>query len=168
MATPKSNSSEKVKKPRKKVKSRTVIAVSSSESDSDDSKPRSKKARGVSEEHASTTLPESAKSKKAKPSKAAQAQENDGDMQMTEADSTPILAPAVSKVQSKPSPKDAEGFDAIYLRKVTAELADDLDRAREAKDFKSSSLPMLIHALKQGASMYSAEEKMRVVGAAGS
>jgi ribosome assembly protein 3 len=60
----------------------------------------------------------------------------------------------------------SEDFASIYLRNVTAELADDLDKVRDAKDFKSSSLPMLIHALKQGESIYSADEKRRFVSAA--
>lgn len=80
-------------------------------------------------------------------------------------------APQASSVSvsknSKASAKHQEDFGAIYLRKVAAELADDLDRVREAQDFKANSVPMLIHALKQGESMYSAEEKRRVVGAAG-
>jgi ribosome assembly protein 3 len=59
-----------------------------------------------------------------------------------------------------------DDFTAIYLRKVTSELGDDLIKVREAQDFKTSSLPMLIHALKQGQSMYASDEKRRVVGAA--
>ena len=75
-------------------------------------------------------------------------------------------APAISSAKSKSTPNEAEDFTSIYLRKVTAELADDLDKVREANDFKASSLPMLINALKQGESIYSAEEKRRVVRAA--
>jgi hypothetical protein len=56
-----------------------------------------------------------------------------------------------------------EDFDAIYIRKITTELADDLDKVRSAQDFKANSIPMLIHALKQGESLFSAEEKRRVV-----
>lgn len=58
-----------------------------------------------------------------------------------------------------------EEFNALYLRKITGEVADDLDKVREAQDFKASSVPMLIHALKQGESLFSAEEKRRVVAA---
>jgi ribosome assembly protein 3 len=68
---------------------------------------------------------------------------------------------------TKKSKSPQEDFSAIYLRKIAAELADDLDKVREAQDFKANSVPMLIHALKQGESMFSAEEKRRVVGAAG-
>ena len=65
------------------------------------------------------------------------------------------------------SPEPAEDFTSIYLRKVTANLADDLDKVREASDFTNRSLPLLINALKQGESLYSAEERRRVVAAAG-
>lgn len=75
-----------------------------------------------------------------------------------------------AKSRSAPSSSSAkvaeEDFAAIYLRKVTGELGDELIKVREAPDFKSSSLPMLIRALKQGQSMYAVEEKRRVVGAA--
>lgn len=60
-----------------------------------------------------------------------------------------------------------EDFTSIYLRKITTELADDLDKVREANDFTNRSLPMLIHALKQGESIFSAEEKRRVIGTSG-
>jgi ribosome assembly protein 3 len=68
---------------------------------------------------------------------------------------------------TKKSKAPTEDFSAIYLRKIAAELGDDIDKVREAQDFKANSVPMLIHALKQGESMFSAEEKRRVVGAAG-
>jgi hypothetical protein len=66
-----------------------------------------------------------------------------------------------------PAAQPQEDFSGIYLRRLAAELADDLDKVREAQDFKANSVPMLIHALRQGESMFSAEEKRRVVGAAG-
>ncbi|KAF2023292.1 hypothetical protein EK21DRAFT_41805, partial [Setomelanomma holmii] len=66
----------------------------------------------------------------------------------------------------KPATQSQEDFSAIYLRRLAAELADDLDKVREAQDFKANSVPMLIHALRQGESMFSVEEKRRVVGAA--
>lgn len=73
-------------------------------------------------------------------------------------------APAPTKKSQVPT-QPKEDFSAIYLRKIAAELADDLDKVREAQDFKANSVPMLIHALKQGESMFSVEEKRRVVGA---
>ena len=69
---------------------------------------------------------------------------------------------------SKPAPTANEEFSAIYLRKIASEFADDLDKVREAPDFKASSVPMLIHALKQGESLFSGEERRRVIGAASS
>lgn len=80
-------------------------------------------------------------------------------------DVSPSPAPEpVSKAKAS-SAKDEE-FDAIYIRKITTELADDLDKVREAQDFKANSIPMLIHALKQGESLFSSEEKRRVVATA--
>lgn len=57
-------------------------------------------------------------------------------------------------------------FASFYLRRVTEELADDLDKIRSANDFSESSLPILIHALQQGQSIFSEEEKRRVMGEA--
>lgn len=87
---------------------------------------------------------------------------------MTDAPTIPTPTPSARAAAPTPSFKVSEDFASIYLRKVTAELADDLDKVREAKDFNSNSIPMLIHALKQGESMYSVEEKRRVLSAAGS
>lgn len=75
-------------------------------------------------------------------------------------------ASASAKPASKASKQTQDDFSAIYLRKIAAEFADDLDRVREAQDFKASSVSMLIHALKQGESLFSVEERRRVVGAA--
>jgi ribosome assembly protein 3 len=72
--------------------------------------------------------------------------------------------PAPSKAQESRQEQEQK-FSTIYMKKITAELADDLDKVREAQDFTSRSLPMLIHALKQGESLFSTEEKRRVVGA---
>jgi ribosome assembly protein 3 len=43
------------------------------------------------------------------------------------------------------------------------ELQDDLNKVRSAGDFKDSSLPILITALKQGESIFSPEEKVRIM-----
>lgn len=79
----------------------------------------------------------------------------------------PVSAPALGPSKLKALPKDPEEFSTIYLKKITSELADDLVKVRDAQDFKESSLKMLIHALKQGSSIYSAEERRRVVNASG-
>lgn len=75
----------------------------------------------------------------------------------------PPSKPATLTKPSIPAGKIDEEFDAIYIRKITTELADDLDKVRSAQDFKANSIPMLIHALKQGESLFSGEEKRRVV-----
>lgn len=67
---------------------------------------------------------------------------------------------------SAAAPREDEDFSSIYLKKITAELGDDLNTVREANDFTSRSLPMLIHALKQGESCYGVEERRRIVAAA--
>lgn len=86
------------------------------------------------------------------------------DTPMTDAPSSTLVSTKNAKTVPSQSRED---FSAIYLRRIAAELADDLDKVREAQDFKANSVPMLIHALKQGESVFSAEEKRRVVGAAG-
>jgi ribosome assembly protein 3 len=90
------------------------------------------------------------------------------DVSMTDQDQAttspePVAGPAPSKPQAKPEVEDV--FGNIYLRRVVAELTDDLDKVREANDFSNRSMPMLIHALRQGSSVYSAEERRRVIGA---
>ena len=57
-------------------------------------------------------------------------------------------------------PKD---FESFYLQLITAEFADDLDRLRKSDDFNDDSLPILIETLKQGAKLYTDEEKAKVM-----
>lgn len=52
-----------------------------------------------------------------------------------------------------------DSFDDFYLQQITHEFADDLDKIRQASDFKERSLPVLVAALKQGASNYTEEER---------
>ncbi|KAF2427690.1 hypothetical protein EJ08DRAFT_680835 [Tothia fuscella] len=59
-----------------------------------------------------------------------------------------------------------QDFTSWYLRKITQELEDDLDKIRSAGDFNENSLPVLINALQQGETIFSAEEKRRIVGKA--
>lgn len=63
--------------------------------------------------------------------------------------------------QSSPPPK--EDFESYYMRRVTAEFADDIDKLRNAPDFSEQSVPVLIHALRQGAIAFSEEEKETVM-----
>lgn len=86
----------------------------------------------------------------------------DEDVAMTDAPAPPPS----KRTASKASQQAQDDFGALYLRKIAAEFADDLDKVREAPDFKASSVPMLIHALKQGESLYSVDERKRIVGAA--
>ncbi|TQS32901.1 hypothetical protein Golomagni_06769 [Golovinomyces magnicellulatus] len=54
-------------------------------------------------------------------------------------------------------------FSALYLQRVTKEVAEDIDKVRTADDFKSDSIPFLVHALQQGANQFSSGDKKRVV-----
>lgn len=56
-----------------------------------------------------------------------------------------------------------ETFGSFYLRKVTLELQDDLDKVRSAGDFNQASLSTLITALQQGESTFSQTEKDRIM-----
>ncbi|KAL0936703.1 uncharacterized protein CTRU02_208918 [Colletotrichum truncatum] len=57
----------------------------------------------------------------------------------------------------------SQEFTTFYLQRTTQEFAEDLDKVREADDFKAESLPFLIHALKQGTALYSSADQARVV-----
>ncbi|KAJ4987288.1 ribosome assembly protein 3 [Stagonosporopsis vannaccii] len=151
----------------------TVIDVSSSESSSESEVEQKKIRKSPSTEPESvettpepTPKPAKKEKKRAKSTPAT----TDGDTPMIDASPSPSPAP-VQKAASTAKPQQAPGklaedFDAIYIRKITTELADDLDIVRSAQDFKANSIPMLIHALKQGESLFSAEEKRRVVATA--
>ncbi|KAL8812191.1 MAG: hypothetical protein Q9200_001231 [Gallowayella weberi] len=56
------------------------------------------------------------------------------------------------------------GFEAFYLKQITTEFADDLDKLRNASDFNDKFLPILIDGLKCTARTYSEEEKAKVMG----
>ncbi|KAL9584143.1 MAG: hypothetical protein Q9212_002302 [Teloschistes hypoglaucus] len=59
---------------------------------------------------------------------------------------------------------DVTDFESLYLKQITAEFADDLDKLRNAPDFSEKSVPILIDALKGAARNYSEEEKAKVMG----
>ncbi|KAJ2982950.1 hypothetical protein NQ176_g1036 [Zarea fungicola] len=64
------------------------------------------------------------------------------------------------------SNKDIDSeFSSSYLQRLTKELSEDLDKVRNADDFKADSVPFLVHALAQGTSQFSKEDKRRVVQA---
>jgi ribosome assembly protein 3 len=133
---------------------------SDSASSSSDVPVRKDEEAVVKVSQAPSTHPDSAPEHSAKKAKKkAKPTANDDDVAMPDA---PAPAP-IPKLQS--ATQINEAFGAIYLRRLAAELADDLDKVRTAQDFKANSVPMLIHALKQGESVFSLEEKRRVVGA---
>ncbi|CAO2656039.1 Nn.00g048420.m01.CDS01 [Neocucurbitaria sp. VM-36] len=171
MAAHKTPSGVEKKRKSRKRKSRLEVS-SSSESDSDvETTKKSSPSPVVEEEEAADLAPAVAASstpksnkKDKKKAKSTPSNDDDGDTAMTDdipGQATTKAAPSQSQAQSQ------DDFNAIYLRKITTELADDLDKVREAQDFKASSVPMLIHALKQGESLFSAEEKRRIVSAVG-
>ncbi|KAK2022752.1 hypothetical protein LX32DRAFT_496223, partial [Colletotrichum zoysiae] len=57
----------------------------------------------------------------------------------------------------------SQEFTAFYLQRTTQEFAEDLDKVREADDFKADSVPFLVHALQQGTALYSTLDQERVV-----
>ncbi|CAK4034230.1 Hypothetical predicted protein [Lecanosticta acicola] len=58
-----------------------------------------------------------------------------------------------------------KAFEEFYLRQVTKEFANDLDKLRSAGDFNEKSIPMLVRALKQGTSCFSQDDKQRISNA---
>ncbi|PMB63619.1 hypothetical protein BM221_010518 [Beauveria bassiana] len=57
------------------------------------------------------------------------------------------------------------GFSSGYLQRLTQELSEDLDKVRNADDFKAESVPFLVHALAQGSLQFSKNDKKRIVQA---
>lgn len=60
----------------------------------------------------------------------------------------------------------SEEFTSFYLQQATKEFAEDLDKVRNADDFKGDALPMLIKALRQGTALFSSADQRRIMGAA--
>ncbi|KAI9748163.1 MAG: Adenosine 5'-monophosphoramidase [Candelina submexicana] len=132
------------------------VSISPESSDHDASKAPSKApASALVEKHSeeNTDAPPISKNKTRKTKKrkevetAEPAEEAIGETQETE---------------SKPSAKDntaPASFESYYLRMATSEFAEDLDKVRTASDFRDASLPILVKALQQGASIFSMEEK---------
>lgn len=67
--------------------------------------------------------------------------------------------------QRKTDQQVQEEFTSYYLQRVTKEFAEDLDKVRNADDFKNDALPLLISALQQGAALFSPEEQRRIITA---
>lgn len=69
------------------------------------------------------------------------------------------MSPPTSKSETTAHNTDGS-FEDFYLQQITNEFADDIDKIRQASDFKETmSLPVLVAALKQGATIYTEEER---------
>lgn len=66
---------------------------------------------------------------------------------------------------TKTAQQVSEEFTSYYLQRVTKEFAEDLDKVRNADDFKNDALPLLISALQQGTALFSPDEQRRIVTA---
>ncbi|KAL7782238.1 ribosome-assembly protein 3 domain-containing protein [Trichoderma afarasin] len=62
-----------------------------------------------------------------------------------------------------PQESTQAAFSALYLQKLTQELSEDLDKIRNADDFKAESVPSLVHALQQGAKQFSSAQQNAVL-----
>ncbi|KAI2603007.1 ribosome-assembly protein 3-domain-containing protein [Hypoxylon fragiforme] len=65
------------------------------------------------------------------------------------------------------SNKDAttQEFTSYYLQQSTKEFAEDLDKIRNADDFKGDAIAMLVQSLQQGTSLFSTADQKRVIEA---
>jgi ribosome assembly protein 3 len=64
-------------------------------------------------------------------------------------------------------PEEPEDFASFYLRQAAMEFHQDLDKIRSSADFKDSSVPILVNALRQGQSLFSEDEKKGIMGSRG-
>lgn len=73
----------------------------------------------------------------------------------------------MSKDQSKQvtDKEVAAEFTSYYLQRATKEFAEDLDKIRNADDFRNDAIPILINALSQGTAMFSPADQRRIVTA---
>lgn len=56
-------------------------------------------------------------------------------------------------------------FTSYYLQRATNEFAEDLDKVRNADDFKNNAILLLVNALQQGTATFSPADQRRVVTA---
>lgn len=54
-------------------------------------------------------------------------------------------------------------FISFYLQRATQEFSEDLDKIRNADDFRNDAIPVLVNALSQGTSMFSPADQRRIV-----
>jgi ribosome assembly protein 3 len=57
----------------------------------------------------------------------------------------------------------AAKFEEYYMKQLTSEFGDDLDKVRGTKDFSDRSLPMLVRALRMGVNIFDEAEKRVVI-----
>lgn len=71
---------------------------------------------------------------------------------------------AGSNLRTMPTNENpAAEFSACYLQRLTQELSEDLDKIRNADDFKADSVSFLVHALQQGVTQFPTGTQRRVV-----
>lgn len=58
-----------------------------------------------------------------------------------------------------------DDFSAYYLQRATKELAEDLGKVRDARDFKPESVQVLVHAIQQGSTSFPSVEGVKVAAA---
>ena len=63
----------------------------------------------------------------------------------------------------QPSPPPKEDLESYYMKQITAEFADDIDKLRNAPDFSERSVPILIQALKQCSKGFNDEDKEKIM-----
>jgi ribosome assembly protein 3 len=75
--------------------------------------------------------------------------------------STPEEDRATSESQVRDNEAE-DAFTSFYLRQMTTEFAEDLDKIRSAGDFNDKSLGLLIGALKQGRECFDRHDRLAV------
>ncbi|KAG8529290.1 uncharacterized protein KY384_005925 [Bacidia gigantensis] len=85
------------------------------------------------------------------------------DQPLPQAESTPVEEDKEQAASHSNEERAAEDFGSRYLRQVTADFADDIEKLRTASDFKESSVPVLIQALKEGAANFTEKEKREMM-----
>ncbi|KAI9723621.1 MAG: hypothetical protein M1812_000921 [Candelaria pacifica] len=159
MASSKEVSDKKAKRHRKR-KARTQVSISPESSDQEASiapSTGSIVAEKQSKDKVDAPSTKKHKCRKAKGNEEAEAAE-------------PAAADVLEtqEMESRPaanSDKVPASFESYYLRLATSEFAEDLDKVRSASDFRDASLPVLVNALQQGASIFSMDEMRRVMTA---
>ena len=57
-------------------------------------------------------------------------------------------------------------FAAYYLQRATKELADNLGKVHDARDFKPYSVEVIVHAIQQGSASFPETDREKVAAAA--